>query len=85
MKLYLLSQDDFDGYDTYDSCIVCAENEDDAKLITPSSFLDDDIAEGYSGDYGAWPRNVDGVRCEYLGEAKDGSIRGLVLSSFNAG
>ena len=24
LKIYLLSQDDNNGYDTYDSCIVCA-------------------------------------------------------------
>ena len=31
MKLYLLSQDDNNDYDTYDSIVVCAESEEDAR------------------------------------------------------
>jgi len=37
MKLYLLSQDVNDEWDTYDSCVVCAEDEDDARRVHPSS------------------------------------------------
>ena len=36
MKLFLLSQTENRGYDTYDSCVVCAEDEKSAKRITPS-------------------------------------------------
>jgi len=31
MKLFLISQDENDGYDTYDSAVVCAKDEEAAK------------------------------------------------------
>ena len=37
MKLYLLSNRDNQGYDKYDSCIVCAKNREDALTITPDN------------------------------------------------
>ncbi len=33
MKIYRISQNITYGYDTYDSAVVCAENEDEAKKI----------------------------------------------------
>src|SRR3990167_7998667 len=39
MKIYKLSQSLNDGYDTYDSAVVCAENEEDARHIHPSEFV----------------------------------------------
>ncbi|MDB4461341.1 hypothetical protein N9043_00160 [bacterium] len=35
MKLYLVSQEDNQGYDTFDSCLVYAKDETDAKTIHP--------------------------------------------------
>lgn len=34
MKLYLISQDVNNGYDTYDSAVVCAANEAEARALT---------------------------------------------------
>lgn len=39
MKLYLLTQNLNNNYDTYDSCVVAAENEADARTIHPSEFV----------------------------------------------
>lgn len=39
MKIYLLSQDRNSWYDTYDSCVVCAESEEEARTIHPSEFV----------------------------------------------
>ena len=39
MKIYKISQSLLDGYDTYDSAVVVAENEDDARNIHPSKFV----------------------------------------------
>jgi len=39
MKIYKLSQDLNDGYDAYDSFIVIAKNEDEARLIHPSQSV----------------------------------------------
>ena len=35
LKLYLLFQSANSCWDTYDSCLVCAKNEEYAKMITP--------------------------------------------------
>ena len=39
MKLYLISQDINDDWDTYDSAVVVAENEVDARSIHPSEYV----------------------------------------------
>jgi len=83
MKLFLLSQDENGGYDTYDSCVVCAESEEDAKKIHPSGYRNDEVTEEEE-KYGTWT-TLSNVDAEYIGEAKEGSERGVVCSSFNAG
>jgi hypothetical protein len=81
MKLYKLSQNDNNNYDTYDSCIVCAENEKDAITISPDGFHT--IEEKY--EYTSWARDVSAITCEEIGEANEKQVRGVVLASFNAG
>lgn len=39
MEIYLLEQDLNNGYDTYDSVIVIAENEQEARKIHPFKFI----------------------------------------------
>ena len=39
MKIFKLSQDIVNGYDTYDSCVVIAENENEARKIHPSKYV----------------------------------------------
>ena len=81
MKLYLLSQKENYGYDKYDSCVVCAESENDAKKITPSG-------EEFSPNstyYNTWAHTWEGIKCEEIGEANSTQKRGVVLASFNAG
>ena len=43
MNLYLLTQYTNDNYDTYDSCVVCAENPKEAKKIHPGNEGDEDF------------------------------------------
>ena len=38
MNLYLLTQDAVTGYNTYDSCVVCAESEEEAQTMIPDTF-----------------------------------------------
>lgn len=80
MKLYLLSQDDNNNYDTYDSIVVCAENEDDAKTITPhgTPFKENEA-------YTSWARSAPSISCKEIGTANEGEERGVILASFNAG
>lgn len=67
MKLYKISVDEF-GYDEYDSYVVCAESEEEARKITPDNAF--------------WPNDA---KIEYLGEAKEGLEKGIIVASFNAG
>jgi hypothetical protein len=81
MKLYLLSQDDNNGWDTYDSCVVCAESEDDAKTITPDGGVFQNISQ-YNG---GWARNFSSIKCEEIGLANENQKRGVICASYNAG
>jgi len=80
MKLYLLAQDENTGYDTYDSCVVAAENAEAARLISPCSY------RGFSDSaLHSWASSPDRVTVQFLGVAHDAQAPGIVLSSFNAG
>ena len=81
MKLYLLSQNTNSGYDTYDSCVVCAENEEDAKTILPDGGIFGD--NQYQGWW--WVEDINLVRCVEIGTANEDQERGVIIESFNAG
>jgi hypothetical protein len=77
VNIYLLSQDDRRGYDTYDSCVVYAESEDEARQIHPSNY------RGFeSSTWASCPENVD---VSYMGSNPQVTEPGLILSSFKAG
>lgn len=78
INLYLLSQDQVQGYDTFDSAIVCAESEDDARRIHPYG-RDDDWASC------VWCYGPEHVKVKCIGMAADDIPRGVVCASFNAG
>lgn len=73
MMIYLVSQTQVDGYDTYDSVVVIAACEYDARRMNPGGWGD------------CWCRSPDDVNVELLGFAAPGSKPGIVLASFNAG
>lgn len=77
LKLWLISQDDNTGYDTYDSAVVAAYTEDEARQINP----DGNWGELWSG----WCKTPGQVTVEFLGIATPSIEPGIVLSSFNAG
>jgi hypothetical protein len=95
-NLYLISQDLVDGYDTYDSAVVSAKDEDEARMIHPSQFVthhkdgkwmgtyrkDGGEYENESSDWVKF-RDIGYVAVKFLGKTELGS--GLILSSFNAG
>ena len=81
LKLFRLSQSENNNYDTYDSCIVCAENEEDAKTIDPNGGE----FKPYSGGWGDWALTKEGIKWEEIGIANENQERGVILASFNAG
>lgn len=89
MKLYLyfISQEENTGYDTYDSAVVCAESEEQARNINPNrwKFGNETGFMDWSKRNYDWCSSPDKVTVEYIGEAKEGSEIGVILSSFNAG
>ena len=96
MKLYLLSQDDNTGYDTYDSAVVAASSKNEAVLIHPDGeccwdverggwhWIDDSILNNSGPWAGDWapPGRVGVV---LLGDATEGIAKGVICASFNAG
>ena len=75
MNLYYVWQEENEDYDTYDSFVVCAESEDEAKNIHPDGNWQKDT----------WASSPDKVNCEMIGTSNDNVKRGIVIASFNAG
>lgn len=75
MKLWLISQDNNQAYDTYDAAVVAAETEDDARNTHPSGAEFDRLYMWCSPEF---------VRVRLLSENYDGEA-GVILASFNAG
>lgn len=95
MNLYKISQEENNDYDTYDSAVVVAENEEDAKVLYPrSTYIWEDNkwtatrADGSKyteSNFSVWTK-PEHVEVEYLGKAKAGLKAGtIVCASFNAG
>lgn len=77
LKLWKLSQSMNNGYDTYDSCIVAAYTEEEAKNISPCRK---DMV------YMCWTINVTKVTATCIGVASPSINSGTcLLASFNAG
>lgn len=79
MKLWKLEQDENNDYDTFDSCIVAAETEEEARCIPPHH----EGCNGYFGD--SWCSSPDKVKVTLIGDALEGTKSGCILASFNAG
>jgi len=81
MFLYRISQFVNNDYGTYDSAVVCAENEDEARMIHPNGCEDWD---GEDEDFSSW-RAAKDVRVEIIGTAANNLPKGVIVASHNAG
>ena len=79
MRLFLISQDVNNDYDTYEGAIVAAENENEARNIHPSGN-----SKAFNSSYNTWcdPEHVQVIQ---IGLASPGTKSGVILSSFKAG
>jgi hypothetical protein len=77
MKLWLISQDVNNNYDTYDSAVVAAETADEAQRTHPGGEWHD--------QFPVWASKPEDVKVQYLGEASAEIKAGVILGSFNAG
>jgi len=78
MNLYHISQTQNTEYDTFDSAIVAAETSEIARHIVPNGNT-------FDAAYNAWCDSPGMVTVVLIGEATPKTLRGVVLSSFNAG
>ena len=81
MKLFLIKQDQNTDYDTYDSAVVAAPDEETAKKMDPGTGKP---VEKWNANYSSWCNGPEYVTVRYLGEAVDVE-QGVVCASFNAG
>lgn len=79
MKLYLISQNVNTGYDTYSDAVVCANSEQEARLIHPDGY-----SKVKADSYDPWCDASD-VKVEYIGEADKSIKEGVICASFHAG
>jgi hypothetical protein len=86
MKLWKISQKVNNDWDTYDSAVVAAETENDARYTEPTH--DNDTVSEWNGIATRWSSWCDAkdVIVEYLGET-DRVIpnKTVIVASFNAG
>lgn len=100
MKLWLISQTENTGYDTYDSAVVAALSEKAAMHTHPSEFScggwgplnGHDTWRGQYSSSGAFYESGNGdwappqkVTAQLLGNAIKGTKAGIICASFNAG
>lgn len=92
VNLYLISQEDVRGYDTFDSAVVAAESEEQARTIHPQynewageevSFIPKPEADVLL--YDTWTNDPTQVSVKLLGTALPGTKVSVICSSFNAG
>lgn len=84
MKLYKIYRDNKIDWDTYDSAIVCAIDEYDARRIHPDKEDVESVDDIEKDGYDNWT-TLEHVQVAYIGEAKEGIERGVILASYNAG
>ena len=90
LNLYLLSQKEACGYDTYDACVVAAPDEATARSFHPGTMQFEpndgerweDPRLRYSG---VWTSYVHLIEVELIGVAAPDVKPGFILASFNAG
>lgn len=83
MKLYKISQDVNNDYDTYSDAVVCASTPEEAQKIHPSDYHNEEVGEK-DEDFGSWCGLKD-VQVEEIGDANENIKKGVVCASFHAG
>lgn len=91
MNIYLVSQNDNNGWDTFDSFVCYASNEEEARrmlpdtgvLLKPNEYWDKDGK--HDNKYSTWALNLNSVNVKLLGSNVDITESKVILASFNAG
>ncbi len=81
LYLYALTQEEnLSGLGHFDACIVCAQSEDEAKLIHPDGRLIWDYEE--PEPWRAWAESPEYVRCKLIGTAAEGIEKGVFMARY---
>jgi len=84
MNIYLISQDQNDDYDTFDSAVVYAESEEQAKNINPNETSNDVFMDWTKTRFSPWCNSPEHVKVSYIGTNPDITEPGVICASFNA-
>lgn len=79
MNIYKISQSENNKWDTYDSAVVIAKDEEEARNMHP-----DPLGKFSDTTFITWASNPKKVKVEFIG-VTDISKSQVVVSSFNAG
>ena len=86
MNLYLISQSDVEGYDTFSDAVVAAYTEDEARTIHPNHNCEKRIPlpemDFHLGD---WTNSPNKVLVTFIGLADPKIKAGVICASFHAG
>jgi len=85
INIYLLTQSDNTGYDTYDSMIVQAKNEKEARIIHPNDTLNNNYNWALDYNYNDWTNKPENVKVKLIGKTIKSTKTKILLTSFNAG
>ena len=83
LRIYLISQKEVTGWDTYDSAIICAESEDAARRTHPNTYAG--LTPAHPWESSTWCSSPDLVMAKLIGTAVEGLEPGVICASFNAG
>lgn len=90
LRLYMISQDKNNDYDTYDAAVVAAYSSKEARTFHPNGAefmkIVGDKVYGEKWDKRTWARHPKDVNVRLVGIAARGIKRGdIVCYSYNAG
>jgi hypothetical protein len=87
LYLWKITQSENLGYDTYDSAVVVAETEEQARKVHPSEYGEADRDGKWPAAYGwasTW-KNVSAERLAPLPAESEYKAGAVIVASFNAG
>lgn len=86
MNIYKLVNPEEIDYDMYDSMVVCAGSDHEARHIYPNELEENDPENWWDNEDYTWQWTTpDKVRVTFIGTAKMGIKSSVICASFNAG
>lgn len=87
LRVWKITQNVVNGYDSYDSAVVIAMSAEKARATHPFEMYYDVYTENepWTVGSGSWPDTPGKVEVELIGIASPGAKPGVVCASFNAG